>query len=190
MVCYYKLMSYNFAPLKEKLAAAEQWLKNELSNIRTGRATPVLLDAVQVESYGSKMPINQVASVSIEDPRTLRVSPWDNAQIKPIEKAITVANLGLSVVTDDKGLRVVFPELTTERRTQFAKAAKGKLEEARVAVRTAREEVWTDIQKKEKAGEMSEDEKFRAKEEMQKMVDELNARLDEQYQRKEKEILS
>lgn len=183
-------MSYNFGPLKEKLAGAQVWLKNELANIRTGRATPIILDSVHVESYGSKMPINQVASVTIEDPRTLRISPWDNAQIKPIEKAITVANLGLSVVTDDKGLRVVFPELTTERRTQFAKAAKGKLEEARVAVRTAREEVWTDIQKKEKAGDMGEDEKFRAKDDMQKLVDECNAHLDEQYERKEKEILS
>ncbi len=182
-------MSYNFSPLKQKIQETEEWLRGEFSSIRTGRATPVILDAVSVESYGARMAVNQVASISTEDPKTLRIVPWDATQLKTIEKGIMDADIGLSVVTDDKGLRVVFPELTSERRTSLVKIAKQKHEEARISLRKEREGAKNEIDSKEKAGVVSEDDKFRYLEEMQKMIDEANKKLDELAERKEKEIL-
>lgn len=134
------------------------------------------------------MPIVQVGSVSVEDPRTLRVSVWDASLIKETEKAITAADLGVSVVADSSGLRVIFPTLTSERRTQLLKLAKAKLEEARVSIRGARDEAMKDIDAKEKSGEMSEDDKFGAKEALQKRVDATNQSLESHYFQKEKEI--
>jgi ribosome recycling factor len=182
-------MAYNFSPLKQKIVETEEWLKKEFSQIRTGRATPIILDAVTVDSYGSQMAIKEMASITIEDPKTIRVVPWDQSQVKAIEKGITDSNLGLSVSTDEKGLRVIFPELTAERRVQLAKVAKQKLEEARVSLRKEREQTRDDIQTKEKKGELSEDDKFRYNEELQKMIDEANRKLDELAARKDKEIL-
>ena len=181
-------MAYNFTAFTAKIKETEEWLKREYQGLRTGRATPAILDIVTVESYGTRMPINQLANVSIEDARTLRISPWDITQAKGIEKAIQDSDLGLSVMTDDKGLRVKFPELTSERRDQLMKVAKAKLEDARVALRSEREKVWGDIQAKEKDGEMSEDEKFRLKEQMQKIVDEANQTLEQLLEKKEQEI--
>jgi ribosome recycling factor len=134
------------------------------------------------------MPISNVANISTEDARTLRIAPWDMSQAKEIEKAITQANLGISVGMDERGVRVFFPELTGERRVQLVKLAKEKTEEIRTQLRMARDEVWSDIQKQEKDGSLSEDEKFRNKEEMQKKVDAANAKFDEMLERKEKEI--
>lgn len=181
-------MAYDFKPFETKLKEAEEWLTREFGAVRTGRASGAILDMVQVESYGSRLPINQVGTVGNEDARTLRISLWDKSQIKAVEKAITDANLGVSVSSDDQGLRVIFPELTSERRAQLMKLAKAKLEDARVAVRKARDEVMKDLDAKEKEGEMSEDEKFRAKEDAQKRVDTVNKSLDEALVRKEKEI--
>ena len=136
------------------------------------------------------MPVNQVATVSIEDARTLRVSPWDMSLAKEIEKAIGNASLGLSVGADEKGVRVFFPELTGERRIALVKLAKEKVEESRIALRGARDEVWSDIQKQEKEGTLTEDEKFRFKDDMQKRVDAANEAFDGMLERKEKEISS
>jgi ribosome recycling factor len=182
-------MAYDFKPFEKRLAEVTERLAKELGGIRTGRATPAILDGIQVESYGTRMPINQVANIGVEDARTLRITPWDASQGKEIEKAITVANLGLSVGADEKGVRVFFPDLTAERRTQLVKLAKEKAEEMRAALRTARDEVWSDIQKKERDGDISEDEKFRYKDEMQKRVDAANTSFDDALERKEKEIL-
>jgi ribosome recycling factor len=182
-------MAYNFSPLKQKITETEDWLKKEFSQIRTGRATPIILDAVTVDSYGSQMSIKEMASITIEDPKTIRVVPWDQSQIKAIEKGITTSNLGLSVSTDEKGLRVVFPELTAERRAQLAKVAKQKHEEARVSLRKERELVRDDIVSQEKKGAISEDDKFRLNEELQKMIDEANRKMDDLMTRKEKEII-
>ena len=143
-----------------------------------------------VESYGTRVPIVQVATVNVEDARTIRIAPWDMANAKEIEKAITVANLGLSVGMDEKGVRVSFPELTSERRTQLLKLAKEKVEELRTELRVARDRVWSDIQKQEKDKLMAEDDKFRAKDEMQKRVDSANKIFDAALARKEKEISS
>lgn len=183
-------MAYDFKPFEKKIKEIEERLGKELSGVRTGRATPAILDGIQVESYGSRMSISQVANISVEDARSLRIAPFDPANIKEIEKAITVANLGLSAGSDEKGVRVFFPELTSERRVTLLKVAKEKAEEIRTALRLARDEVWSDIQTKEKAKEMSEDDKFRAKEEMQKRVDAANAGFDSALERKEKEIAS
>jgi ribosome recycling factor len=181
-------MAYDFKPFEKKIADIKARLEKEFSSVRTGRATPAILDSVQIESYGTRMGLAQVATISVEDARTLRVSPWDMSNAKEIEKAVTAANLGLSVGSDEKGVRVFFPELTAERRTTLIKLAKDKLEEGRTALRVAREEVWDDIQKKEKDKKMSEDDKFRAKDDMQKRVDAANKSFDELFTRKEKEI--
>ncbi len=183
-------MAYNFTPFKQSIKDLEEWLKKEFASIRTGRATPTILDGIFVESYGSKMLISQIGSIAIEGARSLRIAPWDMSQAKAVEKAIMVSNLGLSVSVDDKGLRITFPELTTESRNTFVKMAKQKLEEARVTLRTEREKVWDDIQAKESEGGMGEDEKFRLKAEMQKIVDEANQKLEELALAKEKEIMN
>jgi ribosome recycling factor len=136
------------------------------------------------------MALKEIASITIEGARTLRVSPWDKTQVKEIEKAITIANLGVSVATDTDGVRVNFPELTSDKRKDFAKAAKDKLEDAKKHVRGHREQVIKDLQAKEKAGGYEKDEIFRLKNEVQKIVDDFNKKLEDLYARKEKEILS
>ena len=181
-------MPYDFKTLKDSLREAEEWLTREFGGIRTGRAAPVLLDAVVVEAYGSKMPLRDLAHIAIEDARTLRVAPYDVSTLKAIERAITATNLGVSVIADDRGVRVAFPELTAERRTLLTKLARGKLEEARIRTRGARDSTWNDIQKRERDGAVSEDDKFRAKEEMEKLVHEGNRALEALFEKKEKEI--
>jgi len=189
MICYAgNQMAYNFSQLKQSIATTEDWLKKEFSGIRTGRANPAILDGVKVESYGSFMPINQLANVSVADARMLVISPWDSSQVKAIEKAIIDSGLGLSVNVDDKGIRVIFPELTSDRRAGLLKIAKQKLEDARVTLRTERERVIKDIDKQEKEGVMSEDEKFRLKAELQKMLDESGRNLEGMFGKKEREI--
>ncbi len=173
---------------KKKFTEIIDWLDKEFATIRTGQATPTLLDAVRVESYGSFLPLNQIGSVGVEDARTLRISPWDATQVKAVERALNDADLGLSIVTDSSGVRVIFPELTGERRLQLVKIAKAKLEDARVSVKAVRDEVMKEIDAAEKAGEMSQDDKFAAKEEAQKVVDAANRALEARFAEKEKEI--
>ena len=182
-------MAYDFNPFKKHLASTEEWLKKEFTQIRTGQASPAVLDSVKVEVYGAPMALKEVASVTIEGARTLRIAPWDKSQTKEIEKAITVANLGMAVVVDDQGLRVMFPELTGERREQIAKIAKEKLEESKKQVRGHRDVVIKDLTAKEKEGGYGKDDIFRLKNDTQKLVDDLIKKLDEMYTRKEKEIV-
>jgi ribosome recycling factor len=177
-------MAYNFQPFKSASEATLSWLQKEYSGLRTGRSTPTILDVVSVEAYGSKMAINQMANVTIEDARTLRITPWDKTVTKAIDSAIRESNLGLSVAVDDQGLRVSFPELTADRRTALIKVAKEKLEEARVRVRSERQKVLNDLDK----SESGDDDKTRAKTELQKLVDEANKKLEEMAAKKEKEI--
>ena len=181
-------MTYDFTKLKNKIKETEDWMKKEYMGIRTGMASPQLLDGVIVESYGQRMPINQLGSVTIADSKSLFVVPWDATQVKAIEKAITVANLGVSLKTDEKGVRVFFPDLTSERREMLIKVAKEKLEHSKITLRGIRDEIWADIQAKEKLGGMSEDERFRFKAEMQKLVDAGNKTLEDIFAKKEKEI--
>jgi ribosome recycling factor len=181
-------MAYNFSPFKQAIKDVEEWLKREFSNIRTGRANPAILDGIKVEAYGSDMLIHQVANISTEDARMIRITPWDMSVAKSIEKAIQTSDLGLSVTVDDKGLRVVFPDLTSDRRSSFIKLAKQKLEDAKVSVRGEREKVLKDIDKQEKEGGMSEDEKFRLKAELQKSVDDSAKIFEDMFGKKEMEI--
>lgn len=181
-------MAYDFKPFEKRIKEIEERASKDLSGIRTGRAAPAILDGVQVESYGTRVPIMQIATVNIEDARTIRITPWDTSNSKEIEKAITVANLGLSVGADEGGIRVSFPELTSDRRAQLLKLAKEKVEELRTELRAARDNVWNDIQRQEKEKLMTEDEKFRSKDEMQKRVDVTGKVFDAALERKEKEI--
>jgi ribosome recycling factor len=183
-------MAYNFNAFKDESKNIEEWLRKEYDGIRTSRATPAVLDTVSVESYGARMPIKQVATINVEGPRTIRIVPFDASQVKAVEKAIIVSNLGLSVGVDDKGVRVSFPELTAERREQLIKLAKERLEHSRVSVRKVRDTSIKDIEAKEKEGGMGEDEKKRIKTELQKMVDALNQKLLESFEKKETEIMS
>jgi len=183
-------MSYDFGNFKKKIEEIEDWLTSEFSSIRTGRATPLILDRITVDSYGTRTPIKHLATISIDDPRTLRVSPWDQGQLKAIESAISASNLGVSTSPDSTSIRVIFPELSTERRTALIKLANDKLEEAKISVRREREKVWDDIQAQEKLGQISEDEKFRLKNDLQKIVDVANLSLDTTTSRKEDEIKS
>src|SRR6266404_4406668 len=117
-------MQYNFSNFKMELKKVEEFLTKEYSQMNIGRASPMVLDSISVESYGSHVPLKNVASVSIEDPKTLRIAPWDKGNVKEIEKAIIASNLGLSVATDDMGIRVIFPQLTTETREKLVKVLK------------------------------------------------------------------
>ncbi|MEK7635005.1 MAG: ribosome recycling factor [Patescibacteria group bacterium] len=181
---------FDFSELKTKSKEVENWLSKELSVIRTGRANSSILDFVQVEAYGSKMSIKELANITVEDAKTVRIEPWDMTVGKSIEKAISTSNLGLSVAAFDKGLRIIFPELTAERREQFVKVAKGQLEEAKMSLRSLRDKTGKAIEEKEKAGGMGEDDKFRLKEEMQKIIDASVSMLEQMAEKKEKEIKS
>lgn len=181
-------MAYNFSPFKQGADAAFDWLKKEYLGIRSGQANPGVLDSVRVDMYGSKMPINQVASITTEGAKSLRVTPWDKSAVKAIDAAVREANLGISVSVDDQGIRIGFPDLTADRREGLLKLAKQKLEEARVRVRAEREKVTTDADKQEKAATMSKDDVFRVKQDLQKLVDDVNKKLEDLYDKKEAEI--
>ena len=179
---------YDFSDLKQQLESTKEWLRSEYNGIRTGRAAPAVLDGVNVQAYGTTMPISQVSNTSVEDARTLRITPFDPSILNAMEKAIQDADLGVSVNVDENGLRITFPELTSERRDQLVKLAKQKLEDARKAVRTARDEVWDDIQRKEKESEITEDDKYRMKEQMEQIVSDVNEELEQMMTKKEQEI--
>lgn len=160
----------------------------ELSSVRTGRATPAILDTIKPEVYGTRTPINQVAAVNIEDARTLRIVPWDKSLTKIIEAAIQNANLGIGVGSDDQGLRVTFPELTAERRTMLLKVANEKLEAARITLRGHRTDTLKALEAAEKEGGMGKDELARFKDDVQKKIDKGNEALEALFKRKEAEV--
>ncbi len=181
-------MAYDFSKLTAQVKETEEWLTRELSGVRTGRAAPALLDSVRVDAYGSRSPVPQIASVTVEDARTIRISPWDKTLSKAIEKAIGEANLGISVVVDDTGMRVIFPELTAERRTLLSKLAGEKTEQAKVTLRGHRSEAIKDIEAAEKEGGMGKDDVTRLKEEVQKKIEAGTTALEALAKRKLEEI--
>lgn len=178
-------MAYNTTQFKTELKKIEEWLSKEYGSVHTGRATPMVLDTITVDSYGSRMPIKNIASITVEDPKTLRVAPWDKNQIKEIENAVMTADLGLSVVSDSDGVRVIFPMLTTENRTKLAKILKERLEDGRISVRKARQEEIDTL-----GDDMPEDDMKRAKEDIQKCVDEANHNLEAIFAKKEAEVMN
>lgn len=181
-------MAFNFGPLDGQVKETEEWLVRELSGVRTGRAAPALLDNVKPDAYGVRTPITQIASVTIEDARTLRIVPWDKSLNKAIEKAITEADLGVSVGVDEVGVRVGFPELTAERRTLLLKVAHEKVEQAKVTLRGHRAHAIKEIESAEKEGGMGKDEVARLKDEVQKKIDAGTEVLDALAKRKHEEI--
>ncbi len=183
-------MAYDFGPLDKEIKETEEWLAREFSSIRTGRASPALLDSVKVDVYGSHTPINQIGSVMIEDARTLRIVPWDKSLSKSIERAIMEADLGISTSVDDQGLRAFFPQLTAERRTLLMKSANDRVEQAKVTLRGHRAETIKAIEGSEKDGGISKDEIFRLKEDVQKRIDAGMAALDALAKKKQDEISS
>ena len=182
-------MTYNFSEFKKRAGDVAEHLSKELSAIHTGRASSAILDGIFIESYGAQLAIQHVATIANEDARTLRIVPWEKANAKEIEKAINVANLGISVSTDEAGLRIFFPPLTTERRVSFTKFVRDKVESARVTLKGVREQAKNDIIVAERDGDMSEDEKNRDLESLQKFVDEANNNLEFLGGKKEKEIM-
>lgn len=183
-------MAYDFKKLRAGVSETENWLEKEFFGIRTGRATPALLDSVQVDAYGSRLSLKEVATLSVEDARTLRITPYDVSQSKEIERAIVSSNLGVGTAVDERGLRVSFPELTSERRAQLLKLVNQKLEDARISLRKVRDGVWDDIQERARTKEIGEDDKFRFKDEMQKLVDEGGKRLEALAEKKRRELES
>ena len=181
-------MAYDFNNFKKTTQETFDWLQREYTGIRTSRAAPSILDGVQVSAYGSKMPISQVATISVDGPKSLRITPWDKSVAKDIDSAIRESNLGLSVSLDGETLRVSFPDLTSERRATLVKLSKEKMEEARKRIRMDREKVLGDLDHKEKDGEVSKDDKFRLKNDLQKLVDEVNKKLEDLNDKKVKEI--
>lgn len=174
---------------REQMERAVEATRREFSTVRTGKATPALLDTVRVEAYGSKMPINQVGTVSAPEPRMLVVQPWDKGLIGAIEKAIRGAELGLNPVNDGNVIRIPIPPLTEERRRELVRLVHKLAEEGRVAVRHARQEANKDIKRRQQAHEVSEDEARRQLDEVQKLTDQYIARIDELLQAKEQEVM-
>ncbi len=182
-------MTYNFSAFKEAIKKSEDWLAKEYSSLHTGQANPGVLDGIMVDSYGTKQPIKNVGSISIEDPKTLRVIPWDRELVREVEKEILKSDLGLSVAVDQSGMRVIFPMLTTENREKLVKVIKSKLEDARISVKKERENVIREIDRMAREGEMSEDEKERSKADLQKLVDEANQKLEGIFDNKESIVM-
>ncbi len=182
-------MNFNFKPFEDAVKNTKDWLSKEYASLHTGAASPMVLDGIMVDSYGTRQPVKNVGSISIEDPKTLRVVPWDKQQLKEIEKEILKSDLGLSVATDDTGLRVIFPMLTTENREKLVKVLKTKLEDARVTVRKERENTLREIDRMSREGSMSEDEKTRCKANLQDMVDSANTDLETIFSAKESVVM-
>lgn len=183
-------MNFDFTKTGEGFSGAESHLKQEYLQISTGRANPALLDGINVESYGSFQPIKNIASINLEDARTMMVSPWDKGQIKDIEKAITDSHLPFSLSTGDSGVRVHIPQMTEESKTKILKLVKEKLEDARVRVRNVRQDAMKLIDAGESNGDYSEDAKNNFKDDLQKKVDQTNKNLEEIYSKKEADIMS
>lgn len=173
-----------------RMQAAVDALTREFAGVRTGRANAALLDGVRVEAYGNVTPINQVASVSVPDPRTILIQPWDASQLKEIEKGIVKSDLGLNPSNDGKVIRLTMPTLTEERRKQLAKTVGKFAEDARVAIRNARREANDRMKALAKDKKISEDEERRGHDQIQKATDRFTAKVDELTKKKEQELLT
>ncbi len=174
---------------REKMERAIEALRRDFGSVRTGKASPALLETVRVEAYGSFVPLNQVASVGAPEPRLLLVQPWDRGMLGPVEKAIMTSDLGLNPSNDGKVIRVPIPALTEERRREYVKILHKMAEDGRVAVRQARKEANDDIKRRQKDGEFSEDQARREQDEVQKLTDRHIQQIDDLTKHKEAEIM-
>ncbi|WP_076069334.1 ribosome recycling factor [Sphingomonas montana] len=183
------MAAYNKSDLERRMAGSIDALHHDLQGLRTGRASVSLLDPVQIEVYGARMPINQVATVSVPEPRMISVQVWDKTNVGPVDKAIRAAGLGLNPIVDGQTLRLPIPELTEERRKELAKLASKYAEGARIAARNVRRDGMDTLKADEKKGEISEDERKRHEGDVQKLTDKTIGDIDSLASSKEKEIL-
>lgn len=174
---------------RERMEKALETLRREFAGVRTGKASPALLDSVRVEAYGSLLPLNQVGTVSAPEPRMLTVQPYDKTQIKAIERALRESDLGLNPSNDGNLIRIPVPALTEERRREYAKLLHKFAEEGRISVRQARQQANDDIKKRQKDGDFSEDEARRAQDQVQKLTDEYVHKVDDFLKKKEAEVM-
>lgn len=175
--------------LKRRMTGAIDALKKDFAGLRTGRANVTLMDHVIVDAHGSKMPLKHVSTISIMDPRTISVSVWDRDLVKAVEKGISDASLGVSVVVDGTVMRVIVPEMSEERRREVVKIAAKNAEHARVAIRNVRRDGMDHLKRQEKEKEISEDEHKRMSDAVQKLTDDFIKAVDELLATKEKEIM-
>ena len=181
---------YDKSDIERRMAGAVESLKGDLSGLRTGRANVSLLDPVVCEVYGAMMPLNQVATVSAPEPRMLSVQVWDKSNVTAVEKGIAHANLGLNPMIDGQTVRLPIPDLTEERRKELAKLAGKYAENAKIAIRNVRRDGMEGLKEDEKNKDISEDERKRGEDEVQKLTDKYVAEVEAAAQHKEKEILS
>ncbi|HEV2733398.1 MAG TPA: ribosome recycling factor [Longimicrobiaceae bacterium] len=174
---------------RERMEKALETVRREFSGVRTGKASPALLETVRVEAYGSLLPVNQVGQVSAPEPRMLTIQPYDKSLIKAVERALRESDLGLNPSNDGNLIRIPLPALTEERRKEYVKLLHRYAEEGRVAVRQARQHANDDIKKRQKDGELTEDEMRRKQDQVQKLTDEYVHKVDELLKKKEAEVL-
>lgn len=175
--------------VREQMDAAVDAMRREFATVRTGKATPALLDTVRVEAYGSKVPLNQVATVNTPEPRLIVIQPWDKSVMPAIERAIQVADLGLNPSNDGTLIRVPIPPLSEERRKDMVRLLHKMAEEGKISVRHARQEANKEIKDREHEHDISEDEARRQTEEVQQLTDEYVTKIDEMMKTKEEEIM-
>ena len=183
----YKEIIQKIKPEMEKVI---NFLEKELKKIRTGRASPVLVEDLMVEAFGQKFPLKQLAAISVPEPRQLLIQPWDKSYIEPITKAIEKANLGVSPVVDKEVIRINLPPLTQEYKQEIMKLISEKEEQAKRTIRKWRDEAWNEIQEKTREGLIREDDKFRAKDELQEMIEDYYQKIEELGNKKRDEIAS
>ena len=174
--------------LKKELNGVLEFLKNDLAQVRSGRANPALVENVKIDAYGSKMNLKEVASILVPDAKTLLIQVWDKGLINSVVKGIEESRLGLTPNIEGQNIKLVVPPLVEERRKELTKLLHDKLEQARIRIRRGRDEVWHKVQNLEKEKKISEDDKFRAKDDLQKVVDEYNKKVKEMGEGKEREL--
>ena len=175
---------------EEKMTKTCENLDGEFSNMRAGRANPNLLNRIMVEYYGTPTPMQQVGNISVPEPRIIQINPWEKSLLKAIEKAILASDLGITPTNDGTSIRLVFPELTEERRKELVKDIKKKGEAAKVAVRNVRRDANDTLKKMEKSTDITEDERKEGEEKIQKMTDKYVAKIDKSVENKSKEIMT
>ncbi|MBU1015111.1 ribosome recycling factor [Patescibacteria group bacterium] len=176
------------ARTKQEMEKAAEHLSYELSKIRTGQASPSLVEDVPVELFGSRMTVKQVAGISCPERNQILVQPWDRSYLEPIEKALQQVSVGASPVVDKDTIRLTLPALTEEFREKLRRVVSTKAEEARESMRRARDEAWSELQEGTRKGELREDDKFRGKDELQKLIDGFHKRVEEMVERKNNEL--
>ena len=180
----------NYPEIESKMKKTAEVLRTQLASVRAGRANAAVLDQITVDYYGVPTPIQQVASISVPDPRSLMIQPWDGSVLKGIEKAILASDLGINPQNDGRVIRLVFPQLTEERRKELAKQVKKYGEESKVAVRNIRRDAIDKFKKQQKASEITEDELKIAEKDLQKLTDDRCKEIDKILDNKEKELMS